>query len=116
MMIPVAFFGLIAGVLGKQILNRSSRYRVPPDTSVSSSFTFTRDRKKMFEPSRRRFQFRNELFAEAFTEVNRDKLWDPRSALAGNAATKRALVYAFAIAAGAVFVLWSIWNDWYGGS
>lgn len=114
MMIPVGLFGLIAGLLWKQILDHSHRYGVPANTSVSECFTFSRDRKKLFEPSRRRFRFRNEAFAQAFADFNRDRLWDPRSDAAASASNKRVIFYGMLIAAGAVLLLWSLWKDYFG--
>jgi len=114
MMIPVVLFGLIAGVLGKQLLDRAQSYGVPANTSVSGCFTFSRDRKKLFEPPRRRFRFRNAGFAEGFIDANRGNLWDPRSAAAANASTKRVVLLGLLIAAAIPFVLWSVWNEFAG--
>jgi hypothetical protein len=114
MMIPVGLFGLIAGMLGKQILDQSHRYGIAANTSVSGCFTFSRDRKKLFEPSRRRFRFRNEAFAQAFANLNQDRLWDPRSGAAASASTKRVIFYGLLIAAGAVLLLWSLWKEYLG--
>jgi hypothetical protein len=112
MAIPVVLFGGIAGILLSQILSRSRRFGVPPDTSVSGFFTFSRDRKKLFEPSRRRYQFRNAQFAEAFLEANRLIVWDPRSEKAVNAAFYRRILQIAGVFAAGLFILWTIYDEW----
>lgn len=114
MLIPAGFFGLIAGWLGAQLLSRFRHFGVPPDTPVSACFTFSRDRSRLFEPSRRRFRFRNPRFAESFAEINRPKLWDPRSAAASNAAAKRLILYAALIAGVALLLAWPFVQEWSG--
>jgi hypothetical protein len=106
MMAPVTLFGSIAGVLWWQILSKSQKYSVPPDTIVSGSLSFSSRKKKLFEPERRRFEFRNEAFANAFLEANRERLWDPRSPTAIHARSNRAILQYAAIV---VFVAFAIW-------
>ena len=112
MMAPVVFFGLIAGLLWKQILDKSQQYGVAPATAVSGSFSFSSRKKRLFEPERRRFEFQNEVFARAFVDANRANLWDPRSPQAVNASNTRTLLQYGLIAVVVVFVAWSAIADW----
>jgi hypothetical protein len=112
MMAPVTLFGLIAAVLWWQILSKSQKYSVPPDTIVSGSLSFSSRKKKLFEPERRRFEFRNEAFAAAFVEANRARLWDPRSPEAINARSNRAMLQWGAIAVFVLFGIWAVIDDY----
>lgn len=114
MLLPVGLFWSIAGILWLQILNRSHQFGVAPDTIVTGSVNFTSRKKKLFEPERRRFEFRNDAFGAAFAEVNRAKLWDPRSPQAIAAKSNRAILKNIGIGLLILFAIYSLLND--GGS
>ena len=111
--IPVAIFTLIAYACWLPIRGRVRRFGLPPPTTISDCFTFSTDRSRLFEPSRRRFQFRNQNFAEAFVTANQGKLWDRRSPQAASALTKRTILYGLLIVAAVLFFGWSVYQEWF---
>jgi hypothetical protein len=59
--------------------------RVPPQTNVTRAFDFTDNEAQLFEPERRRYYIRNEMFAERFVALNTDRQWDARGSQATRA-------------------------------
>jgi hypothetical protein len=110
--IPVTLFGLIAYGCWIPVRDRLRRFRLPQPTTVTSSFTFSRDQSKLFEPPRRTFRFRMPEVAEAFIQVNSDTLWDPRSAMAASASTKRIILYGLLIFGFVLFLVGYSIKDW----
>lgn len=108
MLLPVGFFWLIAGILWWQILDRSQQFGVTPDTVVTGSVSFSPRKKKLFEPERRSFEFRNDAFGNAFAELNRAKLWDPYSPQAIAAKSNRAILQYIGIGLLIVFAIYSL--------
>ena len=74
-------------------------------------FSFGHDISAAFEPERRIYTLRNPHFAEAFTLVNRDRLWDPASPHAQRAASKRAFATALAIVLAAAAVIRGLYDQ-----
>jgi hypothetical protein len=70
-----AFFAAI--VLGCLIAiwGGSSHLAVKKPSSVSSAIHFSRDLSQTFEPTWRRFTFRNTAYTEQFRDANRHQLW-----------------------------------------
>lgn len=100
MLIPVTIFGTTAAGLAWRIWNESKRYGVPPDTSVSADFKFTRGK-------RWRFELFNDEFGEAFIEANRDSVYDRYSTDEINRRNRNALLTWGVII---VFLLYGLWN------
>jgi hypothetical protein len=54
------------------------RYMVPRQTSVTLAFDFSPDVSDLLDPSQRRvYAMRDAAFAETFTALNRDRVWQP---------------------------------------
>ncbi|HET7468283.1 MAG TPA: hypothetical protein VFJ81_01360, partial [Gemmatimonadales bacterium] len=54
------------------------RYMVPRQTSVTLAFDFSPDISNLLDRSQRRiYAMRDPAFAEAFTALNRDRVWQP---------------------------------------
>lgn len=71
----VVFFALIALGCMAAIWMGSRHLAVRKPTSVTSAVQFTDDLSQTFEPSWRRFTFRNAEYAERFREKNEERLW-----------------------------------------
>lgn len=110
--ISVAVFGGLAGFFFfiaywgfKAAWEKSEQYAVRPPSSVTSSVTFTDDISELFEPERRIYTMRNPQFADAFIELNRQRMWRPDGRTARVAKHKRKLAYiGFGILAGAAVI------------
>ena len=76
---------LLFGVWGLGLIGRAwwetRRYMVPRQTSVTLAFDFSPDISDVLDPGERRiYSMRDAAFAEAFTALNRDRIWLPNPA------------------------------------
>jgi hypothetical protein len=89
----------------------SERHAVPPLTSITASFGFSRDIAGTFEGVRHRYTLANPDFAAALLAANEDKTWRRTGPKAQSASRKRMALYViFGIAVAATFV----WDLFYG--
>lgn len=69
------FFGWIARLQTKVVLDRTAHLRVPPQSEVTQAFDFSDDVSDLFEPKRVMYAMRDARFAAAFGALNSDKAW-----------------------------------------
>lgn len=106
-----AFFFFVAYWGFKDAWEKSERFAVRPPSSVTSSIQFSDDLSQMFESPRHIYTMRNLVFAEAFVELNRQRMWRPDGKPARVARRKRTLAYfVFGVLAAAA-VVYGILDD-----
>ena len=96
---------LMAGIFIWSLIQgwRSTRAdRLEAQTDVTRSCDFSDDVSWLFDGERRIYSMRNEAFARAFTDANRDRLWTA----ADDARTSRRMLIGFVAAAAVGAAVW----------
>ncbi|HKT60145.1 MAG TPA: hypothetical protein VJQ46_08850 [Gemmatimonadales bacterium] len=106
----VSTFALVFGVAGACLVAHAlwdtRRYMVPRQTSVTLAFDFSPDVSDLLDRKERRvYAMRDPAFAEAFTALNRDRLWQPDPA-AERAEMRVWIACAVFLALGALVAAW----------
>lgn len=105
------FFGWIARLQTKVVLDRTAHLRVPPQSEVTQAFDFSDDVSDLFEPTRVVYTMRDARFAAAFGAINPDKAWHANGPQARAARRKANLaLWAF----GALLLLFAVWDLFHG--
>ncbi len=74
----VLLFAAVALIQARLAWTRTERFAIPPQTSVTRAFDFSDDVSDVFDAKQRRvYAIRDPAFAEAFTALNRDRVWTP---------------------------------------
>ena len=107
-------FALIAWLQTRAVWSQSEHLRVPVQTAVTTAFDFSADVSRAFEPARFICTLRDAAFAQAFSVLNAERLWqrDSEQAVTERRSAKRKfwVVGAVVVAAG----IWGLIDDWFG--
>lgn len=111
--IPGLFF-LIAYGCFRAAWDETEHLAVIPATSITSAFDYSDNCAQTFDVERRIYTLRNERFAQAMLEANRDRVWNPNSRGARTASRKRNVLFIVMTIAFGSFILWEILKDLFG--
>jgi hypothetical protein len=106
------FFALLCLVCLVSGWLRTAHLVPKPITSISSAIEFTGDQSETFEPTWRRYTFRNDAYTEQFRAANAPRLWDRHSTRARRAFTLRQWFKWVIWAALGCATLWYLWDEW----
>ncbi len=104
----LGFFALISIGSFRAAWDQTDRRAVPPLTSVTAAFGFSRDISASFEGVRHRYTLANQIFADALLAANQDRTWHRSSPQARLAQRKRTVLYVVLGSVVAIALLW----DW----
>ncbi len=107
----LGFFFLIAYGCFRAAWDETEHFAVTPATSITSAFDYSDNCAQTFDVERRIYTLRNERFAQAMLEANRERVWDPNSRRARTASRKRNVLFIVLAVAGGAFVIWEILRD-----
>ena len=108
------FFFLIAYGCFRAAWDETEHLAVTPATSITRAFDYSDDCSESFDSERRIYTLRNEQFAKAMLEANRNRVWNPNSRRARTAARKRNVLFIVMGMGMGAFVLWEILKDLFG--